>query len=166
MTNNAHKCTASQYRYRLLPPPIQFKVMLTMRWILGFLVASTLFVRCNSFVAIGGVKFPRLLSRLYGTSAIKAKKMAKMQASMKQVRVAAPITTTVESDPLMPMVEFIAKVADERKANSVKAFRVTHLTEVTQFVLLIQGSNNRQISAITSSVEVYTDALLVRFNDA
>eukprot|EP01032_Pedospumella_encystans_P037068 gene37068-41981_t len=79
--------------------------------------------------------------------------MAKMQASMKQVRVAAPITTTVESDPLMPMVEFIAKVADERKASSIKAFRVAHLTEVTQFVLLIQGSNNRQISAITSSVE-------------
>lgn len=63
---------------------------------------------------------------------------------------------SLDKDPLLPMVYGIAKSADMRKAANVAALRVGHLTEVTQFVVEIEGSSNRQINAIADTVEVIT----------
>jgi ribosomal silencing factor RsfS len=52
------------------------------------------------------------------------------------------------------MVKQAAKSADMRKAASVTALRVGHLTEVTQFVILIEASNNRQLQALSDAIEV------------
>lgn len=60
----------------------------------------------------------------------------------------------IESEPMLPMVNKIAQVADMRKATSVVALRVSHLTEITQFMVLVEASNSRQIQAISDTVEV------------
>jgi hypothetical protein len=57
-------------------------------------------------------------------------------------------------DPLLPVVKQAARSADMRKAASVTALRVSHLTEVTQFVVLIEATNNRQLQALSDTVEV------------
>lgn len=57
-------------------------------------------------------------------------------------------------DPLLPVVKQAAKSADMRKAASVTAVRVSHLTEVTQFVVLIEATNNRQLQALSDTIEV------------
>ena len=60
----------------------------------------------------------------------------------------------LSEDSLLPMVKAAVKSADDRKAASISAVRVSHLTEVTQFIVMIEGNNNRQIQAITDSIEV------------
>lgn len=103
--------------------------------------------KCYSFCMPGSVSNFRPVSKLHG-------QREWQDRVPKFVRVFRKIEGKVEDDPLFPMVECIAKTADLRKAISVKALRVTHMTEVTQFVMLIEGSNNRQISAIASSIKV------------
>jgi hypothetical protein len=95
-----------------------------------------------------------------GTNLHKAGSLVEdMQAIRDQVHLSAPLI----DDPLLPMVLQIAKSADLRKAASVNAMRVSHLTEVTQFVVLIEGSNNRQISAIADTVEVHSRRTVTTF---
>ena len=60
----------------------------------------------------------------------------------------------LSEDSLLPIVKAAVKSADDRKAASISAVRVSHLTEVTQFIVMIEGNNNRQIQAITDSIEV------------
>lgn len=60
----------------------------------------------------------------------------------------------IEDDPLIPMVEKVVIAADMRKAASISALRVMKLTEVTQFMILIEGFNNRQNQAIALAIEV------------
>lgn len=60
----------------------------------------------------------------------------------------------VEDEPLLPIVKKIAQVADMRKAADIVALRVSHLTEITQFMMLVEASNSRQIQAISDTVEV------------
>jgi hypothetical protein len=121
------------------------------------LILLELLVSCESFrMAPLPASIPRpmhLTAGKVGTNLHKAGSLVEdMQAIRDQVHLSAPLT----DDPLLPMVLQIAKSADLRKAASVNAMRVSHLTEVTQFVVLIEGSNNRQISAIADIVEVHS----------
>jgi len=67
----------------------------------------------------------------------------------------------LEDDPMVPMVESMVKAADMRKAASVKVLRVFEMTEVTQFIILVEGYNNRQNQAIALAIE---DDVLEQFD--
>jgi len=114
--------------------------------VLCYLLALFL-AKCYSFSVPGGVCNIRPRMQLFGSRGWQT-------GVPKFVRVYRKIEGKVEDDPLFPQVELIAKTADLRKAVSVKAFRVTHMTEIADFIMLIEGANNRQISAIASSIEV------------
>ena len=116
--------------------------------VLCYLLALLL-VRCYSFNVPGCIRNFRPISPLFGAKGVRS-------GVPKFVRVYRKIEGKVEDDPLFPMIEQIARTADLRKATSVKAFRVAHMTELADFIMLIEGSNNRQISAIASSIEVCT----------
>lgn len=74
--------------------------------------------------------------------------------AMQQARIQTPADTLLINDPLLPKVESIAKTAELKKASSVRALRVGHLTAENQFMVIIEGTNNRQIQAIADSIEV------------
>lgn len=59
----------------------------------------------------------------------------------------------IREDPLVPMVEAIVRAADKRKATSINAFRICHLTEVTTFMVVIEGNSRPQNQAIALAVE-------------
>lgn len=67
----------------------------------------------------------------------------------------------LSEDPILPMVEAAVRAADKRKAPYINSFRVTHLTEVTQFMLVIEGNSKPQNMAISLSIE---DDLLQEFS--
>lgn len=75
-------------------------------------------------------------------------------------------TVPIAEDPLVPSVITAVKAADARKAASIAAWRVVHLTEVTSFVVLIEGYNNRQNQAIAVAIEddLYEQHSLEAFN--
>ena len=56
-------------------------------------------------------------------------------------------------DPILPMVHSAAIAADTRKATSIAAMRVCHLTEITTFMIIIEGNSRPQNQAIASAVE-------------
>jgi kynureninase len=68
---------------------------------------------------------------------------------------------SLQEDPLLPQVESVVLAADDRKANEVKVLRVTHLTEVTRFMIVIEGNSNPQNQAIALSIEVKSTILLL-----
>jgi hypothetical protein len=124
-------------------------------WIV--LILLEFLVLCDSFrmapLRTSTPRPTRLAAGKVGTNLHKAGSLVEdMQAIRNQVHLSVPLS----DDPLLPMVLQIAKSADLRKAASVNAMRVSHLTEVTQFVVLIEGSNNRQISALADIVEVHS----------
>ena len=47
----------------------------------------------------------------------------------------------LEEDPSIPMIEDIIRAADDRKAQSIWAVRVAHLTYSTEFFINVQGSS-------------------------
>lgn len=50
-----------------------------------------------------------------------------------------PSIYKVEEDPLVPIIETAIKIADFRKARQMAAFRISHLTSITTFVVIIEG---------------------------
>ena len=42
-------------------------------------------------------------------------------------------------DPLIPMINVIVNAADARKATSISAFRISSVTEITTFMVIIEG---------------------------
>lgn len=57
------------------------------------------------------------------------------------------------SDPSLPLVQTIVKAADKRKAGYIAAMRISHLTEITTFMVVIEGNSRPQNQAIALSVE-------------
>jgi len=57
------------------------------------------------------------------------------------------------ADPLLPLIEAIALAADKRKAASIQAFRISHLTEITTFMVVVEGNSRPQNQAIALAVE-------------
>jgi ribosome-associated protein len=68
----------------------------------------------------------------------------------------------IEQDPELPMVEAIVRAADKRKATSISVFRVFALTEVTTFMVLIEGNSKPQNQAISLSIQ---DDIEEQFNN-
>jgi ribosome-associated protein len=68
-------------------------------------------------------------------------------------RIRSVNTVKLADDPLVPMVEAIVSAADKRKASVVSAFRVFELTEVTTFMVVIEGNSAPQNQAIALSIE-------------
>ena len=66
----------------------------------------------------------------------------------------------IKDDPLYPMIETIVTAADNRKAGAITALRINHLTEVTTFMVIVEGNSRPQISAIALSIE---DDVLVQY---
>lgn len=60
----------------------------------------------------------------------------------------------IEQDPLYPVVKSVVLAGSSRKANGITALRVTHLTEVTRFMIVLEGNSKPQTQAIANAVEV------------
>ncbi len=56
-----------------------------------------------------------------------------------QIRTIEATSLSVVDDPLYPIVRSIILCGSARKASSIVALRVTHLTEVTQFMIILEG---------------------------
>ena len=59
----------------------------------------------------------------------------------------------LNEDPLVPMVENIIRAADKRKAKNMKAIRIEHLTEITTFMVIVEGNSRPQNQAIANAIE-------------
>ena len=65
-----------------------------------------------------------------------------------------PNTLSMEDDPLLPMVNTVIEAANMRKANSMSAFRISHITEITTFMVIIEG-NSRPQNQVRVCFEIY-----------
>lgn len=61
-------------------------------------------------------------------------------------------------DPLYPLVRSAILAGNSRKANEIKAFRISHLTEIASFMVILQGNSSPQNQAIANSVEELLEA--------
>jgi ribosome-associated protein len=68
----------------------------------------------------------------------------------------------LNEDPMIPIVEAAVIAADNRKAKAIEAFRISHLTEITTFMVIVEGNSKPQNQAIASAIE---DDLLEKFNE-
>ena len=68
----------------------------------------------------------------------------------------------LQDEPLLPMVETAARASDDRKAGNILALRLSHLSEIATFMVLVEGNSRPQIQAIANSIE---DELLLGFNE-
>ncbi len=93
-----------------------------------------------------------IVSRLFPTN--RDKMVESWTAQMESKIIRAPSPFPLAQDPLLPAIESIVKAADARKASYVAGFRVFHLTEVTTFMVIIEGNSRAQIGAILDTVEV------------
>ena len=58
-----------------------------------------------------------------------------------------------EEDPAAPLALAACRAGDDRKAKSISALRVGHLTSATSFFVSMVGSSKAQINAIVKNVE-------------
>jgi ribosome-associated protein len=68
-------------------------------------------------------------------------------------RPAATPQQPIEEDPSYPVVKTVIEAASSRKAKNIVACRVTHLTEVTEFMVICEGNSRPQNQAIADTVE-------------
>ncbi len=54
----------------------------------------------------------------------------------------------IEDHPLIPRVNSIILAANERKCEYIKAIRVDHITEISDFIIIMQSNNKPQSSVI------------------
>ena len=64
----------------------------------------------------------------------------------------APKTKLLD-DPELPSVYTAVKAADMRKAKNIHAMRISHVTEVTTFMIIVEGNSRPQNQAIAISIE-------------
>jgi len=83
----------------------------------------------------------------------KQKRLSNLLNSVDFVRTPSEHETVLKDDPLIPLVETIVLAADKRKATYISAFRVSHLTEITSFMVIIEGRSAPQNQAIALSIE-------------
>jgi len=57
-----------------------------------------------------------------------------------------------EEDPLADLVRCIAKAADKRKAENIRAIRISKLTAMTSFIVVVSGTSRPQNQAISASI--------------
>ena len=54
-------------------------------------------------------------------------------------------------DPLIPMINVIVNAADARKATSISAFRISSITEITTFMVIVEGELSQLTVTVISS---------------
>lgn len=64
----------------------------------------------------------------------------------------AAVTGTPELDDLAPLVRCIAGAADKRKAEDIVALRVSKVTAMTCFIVIVSGNSRPQNSAISAAI--------------
>lgn len=90
------------------------------------------------------------------------RKFGPLLARVNYLREKAPVETKLKDDPLLPQVEAIVRAADSRKAGGITVLRVHHLTEITSFMIILEGNSKPQTQAIALSIE---DDMLALFNE-
>lgn len=80
-------------------------------------------------------------------------KLEKLMQSVDYIRTPSIPEFKLVDDPLLPFVETIVSAADKRKASYINAIRVSHLTEVTTFLVLIEGKSAPQNQALANSIQ-------------
>ena len=58
---------------------------------------------------------------------------------MEFIRRTLPPQIPLMEDPLIPMINVIVNAADARKATSISAFRISSVTEITTFMVIVEG---------------------------
>ena len=59
--------------------------------------------------------------------------------SIEFIRRSLPPQVPLMEDPLIPMINVIVNAADARKATSISAFRISSITEITTFMVIVEG---------------------------
>jgi ribosome-associated protein len=65
---------------------------------------------------------------------------------------ASEISNDPNQDELADLVRTIAKAADKRKAEDIKAIRVSKLTATTAFIVIVSGNSRPQNQAIAAAI--------------
>eukprot|EP00986_Skeletonema_menzelii_P009642 scaffold4424_cov154-Skeletonema_menzelii.AAC.2 len=65
----------------------------------------------------------------------------------------------ISADPLVPLVHTIVHAADMRKATDIVAMRVTHVTSLTNFVIIVSGTSRPQNQAIANAIKTDVEEL-------
>lgn len=143
-----------------------------MSWCVYVLVLGTLLV-CSVALRIAAPSLGCRPYSLYGRNSALLTRLAAgkvgnslqkaqiLPESMQAIRDQEYERYPLADDPLLPMVLEIARSADARKSPDVLALRVGHLTEIAQFLVIVEGNSNRQIKAIADTVEVCDNLQLV-----
>ena len=79
--------------------------------------------------------------------------IAAMLEDTEYIRGKDPNAVPLAEDPLVPLVEDIVRAADKRKAKNIKAIRIEHLTEITTFMIIIEGNSRPPNQAIANAIE-------------
>lgn len=87
---------------------------------------------------------------------VKRQRMQQMAAEIAFKRDYSLENSNLRDDTLIPLVETIALAAEKRKTNYIHVMRVFPLTEVTSFMLVIEGNNKPQNQAIALAIEVFS----------
>ena len=64
-------------------------------------------------------------------------------------------------DPLYHVVKTIVLAGNSRKANDISAIRISHLTEISRFMIILEGNSRPQNQAIANSVKVRDEILFL-----
>lgn len=65
---------------------------------------------------------------------------------------ASDVSNDPDEDELAHLVKTIAKAADKRKAEDIKAIRVSKLTATTAFIVIVSGNSRPQNQAIAAAI--------------
>jgi len=84
---------------------------------------------------------------------IKKPRVEKLLKETDYIRTPTDPEYSLNEDPLYKFVETIVLAADKRKATSISALRVSHITEITSFMVIIEGKSTPQNQAISLSIE-------------
>jgi hypothetical protein len=57
-------------------------------------------------------------------------------------------------DPLIPMINVIVNAADARKATSISAFRISSITEITTFMVIVEGTLDTKHEMISLTLHI------------
>jgi len=60
----------------------------------------------------------------------------------------------IAKDPIIPQVQTAILAADLRKATSISALRISHLTEITTFMVIIEGNSRPQNQVISNYLTI------------
>ena len=61
---------------------------------------------------------------------------------------------TIEQDEIYPLIKTAVLAGNARKASGITAIRISHLTEITRFMVILEGTSRPQNQAIANAIEV------------